>query len=280
MATGSRFTFADMQNPLFLHPSDGPTSISVTKLEGPGDYRSWKRSMEIQLLSKRKLGFVDGSVTKSKIDETEAAQWETCNNMVISWLHNNISDSVKRSILFINLASEVWKQLERRFSLTNGSRKYKLSKDLFSLKQNEMTISEYYTTMSSLWEEIESMTVLPRVTVVSDEITDLLKAIETMREESRLFQFLNGLHDIYGAQRSQLLMLSSLPTVEEACAALQQEESQRDALSMVPEMDVTSMYSKGSHEKTSVCSACGVKGHSLHVSCVTVNTIAISYSST
>lgn len=266
MATGSRFTFADLQNPLFLHPSDGPTSISVAKLQGASDYRSWRRSMEIQLMSKRKLGFVDGSVVKSTTDVTDATQWETCNNMVISWLHNNISDSVKRSILFINLASEVWKQLERRFMLTNGSRKYKLSKDLFSLRQNELSVADYYTAMSTLWEEIDSMTVLPRVAVNSVEVTALLSAIESMRDESRLFLFLNGLNEVYGAQRSQLLMLSPLPTVEVACAALQQEESQRDALnlSIVPDTEMSAMYSntKSIPEKTFVCTACGMKGHS------------------
>lgn len=110
--TVSRSSFVDVQNPLYLHPSDDPTSISVTKLQGAADYRSWRRSMEIQLMSKRKLGFVDGSVVKSANDVTDAAQWETCNNMVISWLHNNISDSIKRSILFINLAGEVWNQLK------------------------------------------------------------------------------------------------------------------------------------------------------------------------
>ncbi|XP_074346297.1 uncharacterized protein LOC141685074 [Apium graveolens] len=215
--------------------------------------------MEIKLASKRKLGFVDGSVTKSTTDETEAAQWETCNNMVISWIHNNISDAVKMSILLINYASEVWKQLERRFILTNGSRKYKFIKDLFSLKQNEFSIAIYYTAMSS-------MTVLPRVTVVSEEITALLKAIDIMKEESHLFQFLNGLNEVSGAQRSQLLMMSPLPAVEGACASLQQEDSQRDALLLSggSENEMAVMYSKGPHEKSSVnvCIACGVKWHS------------------
>lgn len=136
MAITSKFSFVDMQNPLFLHPSDGPLSISVTKLQGAFDYRTWRRSMEIQLASKRKLGFVEGREIKSATDTTEALQWETCNNMVISWLHNNVCDSIKQSVLFVNYALEIWKLLEKRFQLSNGSKKYKLSRDLYSLKQN------------------------------------------------------------------------------------------------------------------------------------------------
>ena len=112
MANGGRFTFADMQNPLFLHPSDGPLSISVPKLEGSTNYRTWKRSFEIQLSSKRKQGFVDGSVQRSTDDELNAVQWDTCNNLVISWIHNNVSETIKQSILFISSASEIWAQLE------------------------------------------------------------------------------------------------------------------------------------------------------------------------
>lgn len=192
MAT-SKLSFTDLQNPLFLHPSDGPTFIIVSKLQGAGDYRSWRRSFEIQLSAKRKIDFVDRSVSRSTTDAMEATQWDTCNNMVISWIHNNISDNIRSSVLFINTASDIWKQFEKRFSLANGSRKYKLNKDLFSLRQNGMRVSEYYTCLSGLWEEIESVNVLSTITATTPEITKLLAAIETMKLESKLFQFLNGL---------------------------------------------------------------------------------------
>ncbi|XP_074336319.1 uncharacterized protein LOC141673467 [Apium graveolens] len=197
MATRGRFTFADMQNPLFLHPSNGPTSISVAKLEGATNYRSWKRSFQIQLSSKRKLGFVDGTVQRSTDDEALVVQWDTCNNLVISWIHNNVSETIKKSILFISSASEIWAQLEKRFALTNGSRKYKISKDLYELKQNHLYVADYFTQLSSLWEELESMSLLPTITTMTPEITTFLSAITKYREETKLFQFLNGLNDKY-----------------------------------------------------------------------------------
>ncbi|XP_074356220.1 uncharacterized protein LOC141695914 [Apium graveolens] len=193
MASGSKFSFSDMQNPLFLHPYDNPLSISVTKLQGASDYRTWRRSMEIQLSSKRKLGFVEGTEVRSTTDNTEAVQWNTCNSMVTSWIHNNICDSIKQSVLFITSASEVWKQLEKRFQLTHGSRKYKLNKELFAMKQNGAKIVDYYTSLSCLWAELDSMNLLPTLTIVSDEVSTLLKAINTQKEESRLFQFFKWL---------------------------------------------------------------------------------------
>lgn len=138
--------------------------------------------------------------------------------------------------------------------------------DLFNLMKNGMKVSDYFTCLSGLWEEIESMNVLATVTTTTPEITKLLSAIDTIKEEARLFQFLDGLDDVYGAQRSQLILTSPLPSVEEACVAIQQEESRKDVLSLgnMNESDAMAMYSRGNmgkRGKVILCSACGRRGH-------------------
>lgn len=65
------------------------------------------------------------------------------------------------------------------------------------------------------------------------KITSFIEAITQQQEEHKLFQFLNGLDDSYEIQRSNLLMMSILPTAEIACSFLEQEEAQREVLGHV-----------------------------------------------
>ncbi|GJX84085.1 hypothetical protein Tco_0333566 [Tanacetum coccineum] len=48
------------------------------------------KSIEIALSTKRKLGFIKGTVLRSLDDHVLKEQWDTCNNMVISWLISGI----------------------------------------------------------------------------------------------------------------------------------------------------------------------------------------------
>ncbi|GJR60478.1 peptidase family M48 protein [Tanacetum coccineum] len=89
-----------VQNPLFLHPSDGPSTLVVhEKLIGGRNFHSWKRSVEIALSTKRKLGFIRGTVPRSPDDASLQEQWDTCNNLVIIWLMNYVSESIAKSII-------------------------------------------------------------------------------------------------------------------------------------------------------------------------------------
>lgn len=77
--------------------------------------------------------------------------------------------------------------------------------------------------MRADWQELESMSDLPVITTSATDVTAYLRAVERQQEENRLFQFLNGLDDEYGPQRSQLLLMVPLPTVETACSAEERE---------------------------------------------------------
>lgn len=76
-----KINLSDIHHPLYIPPSEGPNSLFVEKLKGSGDYRSWLRSMEISLASKRKLGFVNGVVKK----ETEDTSRVRSGRPVTAW---------------------------------------------------------------------------------------------------------------------------------------------------------------------------------------------------
>lgn len=260
--TSGKITAQDMASPLFVHPSDGPQSIQVEKLQGSLDYRAWRRSMEISLGSKRKLGFVMGTIPKSTDDAVQADLWETCNSLVIAWLTSNVSSTIQKYVMFMPTASLIWANLETRFALTNGSRKYKLNKELYEIRQHNKSVNDYYTSLRIIWEELDAMTTLPAVSNPTTEVKTLLETIALQREETKLFQFLNGLDESYNPQRGQLLMLSPLPSVETASAALQQEEAQREVLNIIKvDNDAMAMFSRFNPDKHIICNVCGVKGH-------------------
>ncbi|GKB67081.1 hypothetical protein Tco_0928493, partial [Tanacetum coccineum] len=70
-------------------------------------------AIEIGLSTKCKLGFVKGTIVRSPTDANLAELWDTCNNM-----------------------------LERRFSVSDGSRKYRLNKNTYEITQSSCSIEE------------------------------------------------------------------------------------------------------------------------------------------
>ncbi|PWA71120.1 hypothetical protein CTI12_AA282000 [Artemisia annua] len=179
------------------------------KLIGAQNYRSWRRSVEIALSTKRKLGFIRGTVPRSMDDANLQEQWDTRNNLVISWLMNSVSESIGKSIMFMGTAHAIWLQLETRFALSNGSHKYKLNKETYGIMQLGRSISEYYTNMKCVLEELDSMNELPIIVNITQEVVVFLNALNTQKEDQRLFQFLNGLDDHFSF--FQIVYKSLLP---------------------------------------------------------------------
>ncbi|GJT05540.1 cysteine-rich receptor-like protein kinase 8 [Tanacetum coccineum] len=86
-----------------------------------------------------------------------------------------------------------------------------------------------------------------------------LAALNKQKEEQRLFQFLNGLEEHFSHQRSQILMIDPLPSVEVDCSLLQQEESQRLLFMSYSSVESSALLSKRIAKDK--CSICGFKWH-------------------
>jgi len=75
--------------------------------------------------------------------------------------------------------------LEKRFSLSNGSRKYRLNRDVYSIKENGGSVSDYYAQIKGIWEEVDSMVDLPKVSIANEEIANFLRAFGRMQRRTK-----------------------------------------------------------------------------------------------
>ena len=111
-APDGRSTMNDPESPFFLHHSDNPGLILVSRPLTGDNYNSWSRAMLIALSVKNKLGFIDGSIPKPDSSNLPLLNsWIRNNNVVISWILNSVSKEISASIIFSESASEIWLDL-------------------------------------------------------------------------------------------------------------------------------------------------------------------------
>ena len=177
--------------------------------------------MEIALLGRNKIGFIDGSVLRTNFEGNLKKVWDRCNAIVISWLTCNVSKELLSGILYSPSAHQVWLDLKERFDKINGSRLYQLHRNIFTLTQGVLSVSAYYTKLKNLWDGYDS--ILPPPSCDCNKSKEYVEQLQYQR----LLQFLMGLNDSYSSARGQILMMHNLPNVNQAYALVIQDESQR-----------------------------------------------------
>ena len=84
-----------IDDPLFLHHAENPSLVLVTQpLIGGENYAAWAHVVRKALLTKNKLGFIDGTLTLSSplvSTPSNVQAWIRCDNMVGTWLTNLVS---------------------------------------------------------------------------------------------------------------------------------------------------------------------------------------------
>ncbi|XP_016191804.1 uncharacterized protein LOC107632648 [Arachis ipaensis] len=206
----------DTTNPYYIHPSENPTSVLVTSVLTGNNYHSWNRSFTMVIISKNKYGFLTGSISSPLPGDPLFSTWERCNNLVLSWLFHSLSPSITQSVLYFATVSSVWTDLKERFAQSDLLRIAELQEEIYALKQGTLSVTEFYTSLKSLWEELDSSRPLP---VCSCPAT-------SHRSQDFIIRFLKGLDEQFLIVRSQILLLDQLPPVTRVFALVIQHERQ------------------------------------------------------
>jgi hypothetical protein len=152
-------------SPFFLSNGDSPGALLVSQPLIGDNYNTWSTSMIVSLTPKNKLAFIDGSLPKpSHSDDPTFHAWTRCNNMIVAWILNSISKEIASSVIYITTCAEMWQDLKDRFSQGNGPRIFQLQKILTTLSQENSSISEYFTKIKSIWDELDNYDPIPSCT--------------------------------------------------------------------------------------------------------------------
>jgi hypothetical protein len=101
-------------------------------------------------------GYITGRKKELAEDDPNYEEWEVQNALRISWLNNSIEPQIAKRYLTLDSAEKVWKALKGAYSQAgNDARAYDLTKKIVDLMQGEMTVSQYFEELSSLWQEID-----------------------------------------------------------------------------------------------------------------------------
>ncbi|XP_063947404.1 uncharacterized protein LOC135152006 [Daucus carota subsp. sativus] len=151
----------DTNSVYYLHPSYNTGMKLVTTPFNGSSYANWKRSMVIGLTAKNKMCFIDGSLLKPDLLDNSYKSWCRCNSMIIVWLITALEPPIAASILYVDTARDIWIDLEERFGQVSSAQIYALEQEISQVSQENISLSDYYTQLKKVWDEIDNLKQLP-----------------------------------------------------------------------------------------------------------------------
>ncbi|XP_038698066.1 uncharacterized protein LOC119995625 [Tripterygium wilfordii] len=137
-------TGSDAANPFFLHSSDHPDLILVSKKLNGNNYNTWSRAMRIAVRA-----IAMGTICWASKNQ----DWR-CNDMVLSWILGSLEPDLADSVIYLPTAHEIWVDLHERFSQGNAPYLFQIQREINSLTQGQLSMAAYFTKLKGLWDEL------------------------------------------------------------------------------------------------------------------------------
>ncbi|KAJ0035424.1 hypothetical protein Pint_25370 [Pistacia integerrima] len=178
------------------------------------------------LLSENKLKFFDGSIKAPPSTDSLFSVWERCNSMVLSWLTHSLSLSITSSILWIDKAYDGWDDLQERFLQGDIFRISYLQEEIYGFKQGDRSVTNYFTELKILWDELKNLRPLPACTCATPCSCGVLTTFNKYQNSDYVIRFLKGLSDQFAVVRTQIMLMDPLPLINKVFSLVLQQERQ------------------------------------------------------
>ena len=260
-------------DPFALSSSDHPVLVLVSQLLTESNYHSWSRAMRMALNSKKKLGFVDGSIPRPADNANLALieSWQCTNDIVSSWLLNSISKDLTESIIYYDSGAAMWSDLKSRFLHGNGPRIFQLKREIANFRQGNLSVTQFFSKIKALWAELSCYK--PNFVCNCGGYGPM----QEFFKREYVMCFLMGLDKSFSAIRGQILAMEPILDINKAFSLVVQEEKQREVTGSHLIADTTQAVfavrnssnptaeakTKNGKKDRPLCSHCGVLGHTV-----------------
>ena len=259
-------TSAKMSSPYSLFASDNPGAL-ITSVTFTGDnYNEWSTELVNALREKRKLGFIDGTIPKPSITDSNFKLWSSVNSMIVGWIRSSIEARVRSTVTFISDSHKLWDNLKKRFSVGNKVQVHFLKEQLARCRQDGQSVMDYYGRLAKLWEELDMYKPLPPCSCSAAAI------YEKERDEEKVHQFLMGLDEARFGGVCQGIIASDSPVdlgeayakvirEEQRLSSAKDREVQQSAVGFATKKESSEASNNSGSTKYNQCTHCGRKGH-------------------
>ncbi|VFQ73594.1 unnamed protein product [Cuscuta campestris] len=175
----------------------------------------------------------------------------------------SVDESIQPSIVSHSIAYELWNDLKKRYSCSNGPRVYQLKSELNSLRQKGQSVVSYYNQFITLWNQLYG----------SSDLTGgfWFESAGVMRarfDRDKTVDFLLGLDDEqFGNIRSQIIGTEPVPDLDRVYFLVTQEERHRHIVRTRDDRTDSVAFAARSDKRPLVpnrsCSHCGRTNHSV-----------------
>jgi len=139
----------------------------------------------------------------------------------MSWLINSMEEHIGSLYLVHSTAKVIWDKVKFAYSdMENPAQLCELRDQARDFKQGSMNVTEYYTTLTKPWQELDLFE-------PNDWCGECLEKYVKLVEKTRTYDFLPGLNKDLDEVRGRMIGIRPLPQVEEVFVEVRREESRR-----------------------------------------------------